>query len=115
MDTFVWHYEADAWWSLDKQRIEMKADAIVTVIDPQRFEETFNSVESALTRIDDIVPPAIRNAITSQRKKDLVEVRAAGNDWFEIRPALIEDISRVYSPYLKRFGMDIAHLVIMVR
>ena len=115
MDTFVWHYEADAWWSLDKQRVEMKADAVVTIIDPHRFEETFYSVDSALTRIDDIVPPAIRNAITSQIKEDLVEDRAAGNDWLEIRPALIEDISRLYSPYLQRFGMEIAHLAIMIR
>ena len=114
-DPFVWHYEADAWWSLDKQRVEMKADAIVRIIDPHRFEDTFYSLNSALTRSDDVVPSAIRNTITSQRKKDLFEERAASNNWFEIRPELKEDIGRLYGPYLKRFGMEIAHLAIMIK
>ena len=115
IDSFAWHDEADGWWSLDKQRVEMKADAIVTIIDPNRFEGSFYTIESALTRLDDIISPAIRNVITAQRKNDLFEERAGSPNWLEIRPALKEDIRRLYRPYLEEFGIEVAHLSIMMR
>ena len=115
IDIFTWNYEADSWWSLDKQRVEMKADAIIKIIDRKRFSEAFYSKDRAINRLDDIIPPAIRNVFTSYQKDDLFDQKKKNINWSKIKPKVKDEIISLFSPYTKMFGMEITNLKIIIK
>lgn len=70
--------------TLDKTYIWVDAFARWRIVDPVKFFQTVNNTISALGRLDDILDPAVRNAVTSSSLINTVRRTNRVMDTFEI-------------------------------
>lgn len=77
--------------TLEKTYIWVDAFARWKIVDPIKFFQTVNNTVSALSRLDDIIDPAVRNLITSYRLIETVRLSNRELDTLEIG---LEDIKK---------------------
>ena len=70
--------------TLDKTFIWVDPFARWKIVDPLKFFQTVNNTSRAMTRLDDIIDPAVRNFITSYRLIETVRASNRELDTFEI-------------------------------
>jgi modulator of FtsH protease HflC len=70
--------------TLEKTYLWVDAFARWKIVDPVKFFQTVNNTISAKARLDDIIDPAVRNAITSYRLIETVRNTNRELDTFEI-------------------------------
>jgi membrane protease subunit HflC len=70
--------------TLEKTYLWVDAFARWKIVDPVKFFQTVNNIVSARSRLDDIIDPAVRNAITSYRLIETVRNSSRVLDTFEI-------------------------------
>jgi modulator of FtsH protease HflC len=89
----------------EKTYIWVNSFARWKIVDPIKFFQTINNVNSALGRLDDIIDPAVRNFITSYRLIETVRNTNREMDITEI--GLDEDVDKKKSaPYKITTGRD---------
>jgi membrane protease subunit HflC len=116
--------------TLDKTFIFVDAFARWKIVDPVKFFQTVNNTFNAIGRLNDIIDPAVRNFITSNRLIEVVRNSNRELDTAEIgredeqaqrRPALIitqgrqkitEGILKQSQPKLERFGIELVDVKI---
>lgn len=69
--------------TLEKTYIWVDAFARWKIVDPVKFFQTVNNTVSAQARLDDIIDPAVRNAVTSYRLIETVRQTSRELDTFE--------------------------------
>jgi modulator of FtsH protease HflC len=69
--------------TLEKTYIWVDAFARWKIVDPVKFFQTVNNMVSAQGRLDDIIDPAVRNAVTSYRLIETVRQTSRELDTFE--------------------------------
>ncbi len=79
-----WDGDPDQISTLDKTYIFVDAFARWRIVDPVLFFQTVNNFTSALGRLDDIIDPAVRNLITSNRLIETARNSDRKMDTFEI-------------------------------
>jgi membrane protease subunit HflC len=70
--------------TLEKTYIWVDAFARWRIIDPIKFKQTVDTVFSAQSRLDEIIDPAVRNAVTSYRLIETVRRSNRVLDTFEV-------------------------------
>jgi membrane protease subunit HflC len=90
--------------TLEKTYIWVDAFARWKIVDPVKFFQTVNNTTSALSRLDDIIDPAVRNLITSYRLIETVRLSNRELDTLEIG---LEDVKKdPASIYKIQIGRD---------
>jgi membrane protease subunit HflC len=116
--------------TLDKTFIWVDVFARWKIVDPVKFFQTVNNPLSALSRLDDIIDPAVRNFITSyslietvrnsNRELDtfeigLEDVKKESKDAFNItigREQIADGILKQAQPKLEKFGIELVDVQI---
>lgn len=95
----------------DKTYIWVDTFARWRIVDPERFFKTIGYVEKAQNRLDEIIDPAVRDAITSNRLIEAVRNTSRELDTFEIG---LEDVKEEQRPsYFVSIGRDkINHMIL---
>ncbi|HIC91290.1 MAG TPA: protease modulator HflC [Syntrophaceae bacterium] len=118
-----WDGEAGQIPTLDKTFIWVDTFARWKIVDPLKFFQSVNNETAALARLDDIIDPAVRNAITSyplieavrnsNREMDIFEVGLEGFKRQPIPPVKVgrEKITQMIleqaKPKLAKFGIEL--------
>lgn len=118
-----WDGEAGQIPTLDKTFIWVDTFARWKIVDPLKFFQTVNNEVAAMARLDDIIDPAVRNAITSyplidavrnsNREMDIFEVGLEGFERAPIPPIelgrekLTREILKQAKLKLEKFGIDL--------
>lgn len=115
--------------TLEKTYIWVDTFARWKIVDPIKFFQTVNNTIRAKGRLDDIIDPAVRNAITSYRLIETVRNSNRELDTFEIgredekatrpsftvrtgRKKITEGILAQASPKLNQFGIELVDVKI---
>ena len=116
--------------TLDKTFIWVDTFARWKIVDPVKFFQTVNNRFNAVTKLNDIIDPAVRNFITSQRLIEAVrksnrelesedeDVDGAGQDQrgtytiFVGRDKITEGIMKQAQPKLAQFGIELVDVKI---
>lgn len=116
--------------TLDKTFIWVDAFARWKIVDPVKFFQTVNNPFNAIGRLNDIIDPAVRDFITSNRLIEAVRKSNRELDTFEIgreeeqtqrRPMLVvqtgrekitEGILKQSQPKLEKFGIELVDVKI---
>jgi len=115
--------------TLDKTYIWVDTFARWKIVDPVLFFQTVNNITSALSRLDDIIDPAVRNFITSYSLIETVRQTNRKMDTFEIgvdenektrqlatikvgREKITDGILKQAKPKLAQFGIEIVDVQI---
>lgn len=112
--------------TLDKTFIWVDTFARWKVVDPLKFFQTVNNVTGALSRLDDIIDPAVRNLITSYPLIESVRRTNRELDTFELgvdeeerkdkrqlgtvkigRQKITKEIMEQAQPKLAKFGIEL--------
>lgn len=78
--------------TLDKTFIWVDTFARWKIVDPLKFFETVNNVYGALSRLDDIIDPAVRNFVTSY---PLIETVRMTNRELDIREEGLDEVKEI--------------------
>ncbi len=93
--------------TLDKTFIWVDPFARWKIVDPLKFFQTVNNTQRAMSRLDDIIDPAVRNFITSYRLIEAVRASNRELDTYEIGLGE-EDRKRAKRPtYQIAFGREV--------
>jgi len=109
--------------TLEKTYIWIDTFARWKIVEAVQFFETVNNIETARRRLDDIIDPAVRNLITSNK---LIEIVRTGNQKlygidekhhkaYSIqagRKEISKSILRQAQPKLKKFGIELVDVQI---
>jgi membrane protease subunit HflC len=88
--------------TLDKTFIWVDTFALWKIVDPIKFFQTVNNRFNALTKLNDIIDPAVRNYITSNR---LIEAVRKSNRQLDTSEIGLKDVEKdVRATYEIRFG-----------
>ena len=116
--------------TLDKTFIWVDTFALWKIVDPIKFFQTVNNRFNALTKLNDIIDPSVRNFITSNRlieavrKSDrkldtseigLKDVEKEVQDTYEIqfgRQKITQGIKKQAQPKLASFGIQLVDVMI---
>jgi membrane protease subunit HflC len=114
--------------TLDKTYIWVDTFARWLIVDPVKFFQTVNNINSALGRLDDIIDPAVRNFITSYPLIETVRQTNRKMDTFEMgmdesnerhigtikigREKITEGIQKQAKPKLREFGIELVDVKI---
>jgi len=116
--------------TLDKTYIWVDTFARWKIVDPVKFFQTVNNTVSALGRLNDIIDPAVRNMITSNRLIETVRKSDRQLDTFEIgredeakdqrptfnvkigREKIAASILKQAQPKLAKFGIELVDVKI---
>ena len=117
--------------TLEKTYIWVDAFARWRIIDPVKFKQTVDTVFSAQSRLDEIIDPAVRNAVTSYRLIETVRKSNRELDTYEVgiekddsenqrQPAIITTgrekimlgILKEAQPKLDKFGIELVDVKI---
>ena len=116
--------------TLEKTYIWVDTFARWKIIDPVTFFQTVNNIRSALFKLNDIIDPAVRNAITSNRLIETVRKSNRELDTFEIgleevqkdqrpsfvvntgREEIVKEIFKEAQPKLSRLGIELVDVKI---
>jgi membrane protease subunit HflC len=77
--------------TLDKTFIWVDAFARWRIVDPIKFFQTVNNRSNALSRLDDIIDPAVRNFITSHK---LIDAVRKSNRELDVAEVGLEDLEK---------------------
>jgi membrane protease subunit HflC len=89
--------------TLDKTFIWVDAFARWKIVDPVKFFQTVNNRYNALSRLNDIIDPAVRNFITSHR---LIEAVRKSNRELDITEVGLEDQEKKPQFYVITLGRE---------
>jgi len=116
--------------TLDKTFIWVDAFARWKIVDPVKFFQTVNNPFNAIGRLNDIIDPAVRNFITSNRLIEVVRNSNRELDTYEFgredeqtqrrpsmavtvgRQAITEGILKQSQPKLEKFGIELVDVKI---
>jgi len=114
--------------TLDKTYIWVDTFARWLIVDPVKFFQTVNNINSALGRLDDIIDPAVRNFITSYPLIETVRQTNRKMDTFEMgmdegndrhigtikvgREKITVGIQKQAVPKLQEFGIELVDVKI---
>jgi len=117
--------------TLEKTYIWVDAFARWRIIDPIKFKQTVDTVFSAQSRLDEIIDPAVRNAVTSYRLIETVRRSNRVLDTFEVgiekdetaddriryvltagREQIMLGILKQAQPKLDKFGIELVDVKI---
>jgi membrane protease subunit HflC len=117
--------------TLEKTYIWVDAFARWRIIDPIKFKQTVDTVFSAQSRLDEIIDPAVRNAVTSYRLIETVRRSNRVLDTFEVgiekddatderiryvitagREKIMLGILKQAQPKLDKFGIELVDVKI---
>lgn len=116
--------------TLDKTFIWVDAFARWKIVDPVKFFQTVNNPFNAIGRLNDIIDPAVRDFITSNRLIEVVRNSNRELDTFEIgredeqterrpsmtvtvgRQSITEGILKQSQPKLEKFGIELVDVKI---
>ena len=116
--------------TLEKTYIWVDTFARWKIIDPVTFFQTVNNIQSAYYKLNDIIDPAVRNAITSNRLIETVRKSNRELDTFEIgleevqkdqrpsfivttgREEIVKGIFKEAQPKLSRLGIELVDVKI---
>ena len=117
--------------TLDKTFIWVDTFARWKIVDPLKFFQTVNNVSGALSRLDDIIDPAVRNFVTSYPLLETVRRTDRELDTFELgleqeemkdkrqlgtvkfgREKIARGILKQAKPKLAKFGIDLVDVEI---
>ena len=117
--------------TLEKTYIWVDAFARWRIIDPIKFKQTVDTVFSAQSRLDEIIDPAVRNAVTSYRLIETVRRSNRVLDTFEVgiekdetaddriryvitagREQIMLGILKQAQPKLDKFGIELVNVKI---
>lgn len=91
-----WSSDSEPVPTLDKTFITVGAFARWKIVDPRMFFQTVNTVEVALSRLDDILSSSIRNLITSHPLIETVRMTKRELDTFEAEIDELDGSSEAY-------------------
>ena len=60
-DHLLWNNKIDSIWTLDKQNIPLKLDALIFITDNEKFKNTLGSIEQAKSRLNEVIPNITRS------------------------------------------------------
>lgn len=118
--------------TLDKTFIWVDPFARWKIVDPLKFFQTVNNTQRAMSRLDDIIDPAVRNFITSYRLIEAVRASNRELDTYEIglgeedrkkakrptyqiafgREVITQGIMEQAQPKLVKFGIELVDVKI---
>ncbi len=116
--------------TLDKTYIWVDAFARWKIIDPIKFFQTVGDMNRAMSRLDDIIDPAVRNFITSYRLIETVrrtnreldtlevgleDIQKNNKTFYKItagREKITRDILKQAQPKLDKFGIELVDVKI---
>jgi membrane protease subunit HflC len=116
--------------TLDKTFLWIDVFARWKIVDPVKFFQTVNNPVSALSRLDDIIDPAVRNFITSYRLIETVRNTNRELDTYEIgleeiqddpkeiifvntgREKIMDGVLKQAQPKLEKFGIELVDVKI---
>jgi membrane protease subunit HflC len=115
--------------TLDKTFIWVDTFARWKIVDPLKFFQTVSNVNSAYTRLDDIIDSAVRNLITSYSLLETVRKSNRKLDTYEAgvnegegevvladvttgREVIVDDIMKQAQPKLDKFGIELVDVKI---
>ena len=118
--------------TLDKTFIWVDPFARWKIVDPLKFFQTVNNTQRAMSRLDDIIDPAVRNFITSYRLIEAVRASNRELDTYEIglgeedrkkakrptyqiafgREVITQGIMEQAQPKLAKFGIELVDVKI---
>ena len=114
-DFYLWNYESKPFYSLDKMFILLSAVAEWKISNPDAFYKSVRTINGAKNRLNDIIPPAIREVLNSYYKSDFCELTTEETATKPVKQEYIVKIIDLFSPQLRELGMEVLSLEMVVK